>query len=51
MKKTYIQPSADVVCLQHEQQLMVVSGVTTTSTSDDVDLGFDEGGGNAEDAW
>ena len=50
-KKTYIHPSINIVCLQHRQQLLGASKVTTTSESSDVDLKYDNNGGNQEEAW
>jgi len=50
-KKAYIQPSFRIVHLQHQHQLLSVSGVTTTSSSDDVDLDYDKNGGNQGNAW
>jgi hypothetical protein len=50
-KKTYIQPSFSIVRLQHRHHLLSVSGVTTTSASSDVDLGYDKNGGNQGEAW
>jgi hypothetical protein len=50
-KKTYIQPVINVVCLQHQQQLLLISGVSTNKASSDVDLEYDKNGGNAGDAW
>lgn len=50
MKKEYIQPSTQVVSLQH-QEMLAPSSVKTSSTSSDVNLTYDKDGGNAEDAW
>lgn len=51
MKKiAYIHPSIKVVCLRHHQLLMV-SGVESTSTSNDVVLQYDKNGGNQGEAW
>ena len=50
-KKTYIHPDINVVCFQHQQQLLTISGMSTTSTSNDVDLEYDKNGGNVGDAW
>ena len=50
-KKTYIQPGITVVSLQHQEQLMNVSGVNATSTSNDVEFNYDQNGGDAGDAW
>ena len=50
-KKTYIQPSFSIVRLQHRQHLLNVSGVKTTSASDDVDLDYDKNGGDQGYAW
>ena len=51
MKKTYIQPGINVVVLQHQQHLLSVSGLTTTSDSGDVDLEYDMNGGDQSYAW
>ena len=50
-KKTYIQPNFIIVRLQHRHHLLSVSRVTTTSASNDVDLGYDINGGNQGNAW
>ena len=51
MKKIYIKPKINVVLLQHRQHLLTVSGVTTSSESNDVDLEYDNNGGNQGEAW
>ena len=51
MKKTYIHPSISIVRLQHHHHLLSVSGVTTSSASDDVDLNYDKNGGYQGNAW
>jgi hypothetical protein len=51
MKKKYIQPIIYVVNIRNQQQLMTISSVNTCSTSDDVNLNYDSGGGDAGDAW
>ena len=50
-KKIYIQPDINVVILQQRNHLLSVSGLTTTSTSNDVDLEYDNNGGNQGEAW
>ena len=50
-KKTYIQPGITVVSLQHQEQLMNVSGVNATSTSNDVEFNYDQNGDNPGNSW
>ena len=50
-KKTYIQPIINIIRLQYQQPLLEVSGIATTSTSSDVELTYEESGGDAADAW
>ena len=50
-KKTYNHPSINIIRLQHRYHLLKVSGVTTTSTNNDVDLEYDKNGGDQGDAW
>ena len=49
-KKTYIQPDINVVILQHQQQLLNASSVETSGLGSD-GLGYDNNGGNQENAW
>ena len=50
-KKKYIQPDINIVILQHRHHLLGVSGVTTSSESNDVNMSYDENGGDQGEAW
>lgn len=50
-KKTYIQPSINVVQLQHHEQLLGLSSVHANYQATDMGWGYDQTGGNPYEAW
>ena len=50
MKKTYIQPVMNVISIAC-QHLIAVSHIHSTSPSGDVNMDYDDEGGNPENAW